>query len=80
MGSPLGPILANIFVGFYEKLLFDRFPKPYIYLHYMDDTFACPRNEASSFFQQLNDLHPSLTFTMNEERDNKLTFLDVLIE
>ena len=27
MGSPLGPILANIFVGFYEKLLFDRFPK-----------------------------------------------------
>ena len=41
MGSPLGPILANIFVGFYEKLLFDKFPKPYIYLRYVDDTFAC---------------------------------------
>ena len=35
MGSPLGPILANIFVGFYEKLLFDRFPKLNIYLHYV---------------------------------------------
>ena len=41
MGSPLGPIRANIFVGFYEKLFFNRFPKPYIYLHYMDDTFTC---------------------------------------
>ena len=39
MDSPLGPILANIFVGFYEKVLFDRFPKPYIYLRYMDDTY-----------------------------------------
>ena len=30
MGSPLDPTLANIFT---ERLLFDRFPKPYIYLH-----------------------------------------------
>ena len=41
MGSPLGPILANIFVGFYEKLLFDRFLKSNIYLHYRDDTLTC---------------------------------------
>ena len=31
MGPPLWPILVNIFVGFYENLLFDRFPKPCIY-------------------------------------------------
>ena len=51
MGSSWGPIIANIFFGFYEKLLFDRFPKPYIYLRYVDDTFACfcSRNEALSF-------------------------------
>ena len=73
MGSPLDPILANIFVGFYEKLLFNRFLKPYIYLRYLDDTFACfcPRNKALSFFQCLNNLHPSLTFTMDEEKDYK---------
>ena len=48
----------------------------------MNDTFAClsSRNEALSFFQQLNDLHPSLTFTMDEEKDNQLPFLDVLVE
>ena len=82
MGSSLGPILANIFVGFYEKLLFDRDPKDYIYLRYMDDTFTffCSCNETLLFFQHLNDLHPSLTFTMDEEKDDKLPFLDVLVE
>ena len=40
MGSPLGPILTNIFVRFYEKLIFDRFPKLYIYPRYVDDTLT----------------------------------------
>ena len=79
MGSSLGPILANIFVGFNEKLFFDKFPKHYIYLHYVDDPFAC-FNEALSFFHCLNDLHPSLTFIMDEEKDNKLPLLNVLVE
>ena len=37
----------------------------------MDDTFACfsSRNEALSFFQQLNVLNSSLTFSMEEEKD-----------
>ena len=30
MGSSLGPILTNIFVGFQERRLFDKFPKPFI--------------------------------------------------
>ena len=32
------------------------------------------------FFHKLNDLHPSLSFTMEEENCNKLPFLDVLVE
>ena len=31
MGSPLGPALANIFVGFYEERLFDCDQKPGVY-------------------------------------------------
>ena len=44
--------------------------------------FTCfsSRNEALSFFHCLNDLHPSLTFTVNKKKDNKLPFLDVLVE
>ena len=82
MGSLLGPILANIFVGFHERLLFEKFPKPFIYLRYVDNTFVCfsSRSEALKFFHKLIDLHPSLSFTMEEENSNKLPFLDVLVE
>ena len=81
MGSSLVPILSNIFVGFDERFLFDKFPKPYIYLRYVDDTFVCfSSHNKALFFYWLNDLHPSITFTMEEEKDHKLPFLDVLVE
>ena len=82
MGSPLGPILANILAGFHERLLFEKFPKSFIYLRYVDDTFVTfsSRNDALLFFHKLNDLHSSLSFTMEEEKSNKLPFLDVLVE
>ena len=53
-----------------------------IYLRYVDDTFTSfsSRNEALSFFQVLKDLHPSLSFTMDEEKDDLLPFLEVLLE
>ena len=77
----LGPILTNNFVRFFKRIIFDGFPKPYIYLRYVDDTFAfSSRNEALLVFHCLNDLHPSLTFTMEEVKDNKLVFWDMLVE
>ena len=82
MESPLGPILANIFVGFHERRLFDRFPKPFIYLRYVDDTFVSfkSRSDALEFFDTLNQPHFSLSFTMEEESKGQLPFLDVLVE
>ena len=82
MGSSLAPILANIFVGFHEIRLFDRFPKPFIYLRYVDDTFRSftSRSDALVFFDTLNQLHSSLSFTMEEENNGQLPFLDVLVE
>ena len=82
MGSPLGPIQANIFVGFLERRLFDRFPKPFIYLRYEDDTFVSfrSRNDDLVFVDILNQLHPSLTFAIEEENKGQLPFLDVLVE
>ena len=45
MGSPLGPVLANIFVGYDENKLFDFSVKPQYYKRYVDDTFAIFENE-----------------------------------
>ena len=82
MGSPLGPILANIFVGFHERRLFDRFPKPFIYLRYVDDTFVSfkSRSDALVFFDTLNQLHFSLSFTIEDENNGQLPFLVVSVE
>ena len=82
MGSPLGPILANIFVGFHEEQLFRSSKSPVLYLRYVDDTFALfdSREEGDEFLQKLNNLHPFLKFTREDEADGKLSFLDVLIE
>ena len=82
MGSPLGPALANIFVGYYEEKLFSQKSKPSTYFRYVDDTFAMFRNEEESdnFFKQLNCLHPSLKFTFEKEKNNCLPFLDVNVE
>ena len=80
IGSPLGSFMANVFVGFLEQQLFGKVHKPY-YVRYLDDTFACfpSCNGALKFFPRLNNLHPSLTFTMEEE-NNLLPFLNMLVE
>ena len=56
MGSPLGPSLANIFVGYYEALLFKRVNKPFMYYRYVDDTFAVfnDEDECNEFFSHLS--------------------------
>ena len=82
MGSPLGPALANIFVGFYEKQFFSTHSMPLLYKRYIDDTFVLfqHKDEVKKFHDAINKLHPNLEFTVETEQDNKLPFLDVLVE
>ena len=82
MGSPLGPILANIFVGYQEKHLFSKIKKPIMYTRYMDDIFALfhSRDEIDKFLVTLNRMHSSLVFTKEDETNGVLAFLDVNIE
>ena len=82
MDSPLGPALANIFVGYQEAKLFNIAKRPLVYFRYVDDTFAILNNEenCNTFSIHLNSLHPSLLFTHEKESNHSLPFLDVLVE
>ena len=82
MGIPLGPALANIFVGYQEEKLFIDNNQPLIYFRYVDDTFAMFEDEfnCNQFLNKLNSLHQSLTLTHEKEVNGKLPFLDVLVE
>ena len=82
MSSPLGPSLANIFVRYYEALLFKRVNKPLMYYRYIDDNFAAFNDEdkCNEFFSHLISLHPSFCFTFEKKCNRTLPFFDVLVE
>ena len=83
MGSPLSPVIANIFMeSLEERALNTALLKPNMWLRYVDDTFVTwAHGDAAleSFHQHLNQQNPSIQFTIEEEKDNQLPFLDVLV-
>ena len=78
--SPLGPALANIFLGYCETPLFQINQKTFLYQRYVVDIFATFPNEGKidEYFAVLNLLHSSPKFAT--EKDSVLPLLDVKIE
>ena len=83
MGSPLAPVLANIFMGFYESKWLNEYNlnKPKFYLRYVDDILAAFEKEQDSlnFLNFLNNTHPNIKFTLEKQVNNSIVFLDVFI-
>ncbi|XP_078361337.1 uncharacterized protein LOC144645655 [Oculina patagonica] len=77
MGSPLGPLLANVFMGYIEETLEREGKMPSFYKRYVDDTLTIMPDltSATTFLQVLNNCHPSVNFTMETEKDRVLPFL-----
>ena len=83
MGSPLGPVLANLFMGYHEGKWIENYggSKPIHYKRFMDDIFCIFKNEieAIDFLNYLNEQHVNIKFTTEKEEQNTLPFLDVQI-
>ena len=82
MGSPLGPCLANAILSYYEKNWLNNCLqgfKPVFYRRYVD--YICllfKSNDHLKYFQNfLNSCHINTSFSMEREKENKLSFLDV---
>ena len=71
MGSPLAPVLANIFMGFHESKWLNEYNlnKPKFYLRYVDDILAAFDHEQDSlnFWNFLNNRHPNIKFTIENQ-------------
>ena len=80
MGSPLAPVLANIFMGFHESKWLNEYNlnKPKFYLRYIDDILAAFDNEQDSlnFLNVLNNRHPNMVI---KQINHSIVFLDVFI-
>ena len=83
MGSPLGPLLADIFMIELEtKVMPMLIELGVIYWRrYVDDTFVLikPGTTITLLLTVLNSFHPNISFTFEEEKQSSLPFLDILI-
>ena len=81
MGSPLGPLMANVFMCHLEDKLARDGMVPSLYKRYVDDTLArMPNTDAAAdFLATLNGLHPSLKFTMELPSENTIPFIGIQI-
>ena len=82
MGSPLGPTMANVFLSFYEIKWLEQCPKefkPVFYRRYVDDIFVLfeSAEHLSKFRNYFNTCHPNMSFSFEQEKNGKLSFLDI---
>ncbi|CAF4078830.1 unnamed protein product, partial [Rotaria sp. Silwood2] len=83
MGSPLGPVFADIYVNYLESKLMSRLKNNgLLYLRrFVDDTFAIIKKDAdiNKIIDILNSFDNCIVFTCEEEVNNSLPFLDIYI-
>ena len=81
MGSPLGPTFANFYMGHVEEIVFASYPKPTIYIRYVDDIFLMVDSvEDITLLRERLQENSVLHFTHElSNNKNQIHFLDTLI-
>ena len=70
MGSPLAAVLAQLAMEVLERNHLKALAGPnVIWVRYVDDILAIvpQRLDVSTLLQRLNDVHPTITFTLERE-------------
>ena len=81
MGSPLGPILADIFMASLEHKTEADIREATLYRRYVDDILLITGSveQSNGLFEVLNNAHPNIKLSIEYESENCLSFLDVKI-
>ena len=84
MGNPLGPTLANAFLVNHEKNWLEHCPleyRPLYYRRYLDDIFVLFNSpeHLKRFHSYFRSCHLNISVTRENEKDNRVSFLDVNI-
>ena len=82
MGSPVSPVIADIFMEELEDKVFDctvgKAP-PRLWKRFVDDVLSVIlKTEVHNYLVFLNEQHPRVRFTMEVETEGSLPFMDVL--
>ncbi len=83
MGSPLSPVVANIFMESFENIDITTFRRPpKIWKRYVDDNFVIlSKYVACSFLAHINNINEAIQLTVENKNENgELPFLECLIK
>ena len=72
MGSPLGPVLANLFMGYHEANWLQDC-QIILYCRYVDDIICLfdSESDADKFYEFLNKQNPNIKFTFENQKKKK---------
>ena len=82
MGSPLNPIIANVFMEAFEKQGISTAPHPpTFWRRFVDVTFVIiQKTQEDSFFEHINAIDDKIQFTKEASRsDGSMPFLDTVV-
>ena len=83
MGSPVSPIVANLYMEYFEqKALSTATHSPRFWHRYVDDTLVIQKEvNKQGFLQHINSVDPAIRFTVEENKeDGSIPFLDTIVK
>lgn len=89
MGNPLSPLLADLFLDHLENNFIFKSPtsqifnKIKVWYRYVDDVLAFIEGspmDTQQILLEINQIHPSISFTLELENNNCINFLDLTLQ
>ena len=82
MGSPVSPIVANLYMEYFEQKALSTAPHPQIWQRYVNDTSVIQKEiHKQDFLQHINSVDPTIQFTVeNNKEDGAIPFLDTIVK
>ena len=84
MGSPVSPIVANLYMEYLEQKALSTapHPTPRFWGRYVDDTFVIHKEaNKQGFLQHINSVDPVIRFTVEDNKeDGSIPFLDTIVK
>ena len=82
MGGPASSSTAEIYMQAHESTAISTaLHSPKVWERFVDDVYSIvKRTQLENFFHHINNLHQNIKFTMEEESNGELAFLDTLLK
>ena len=83
MGSPVSPIVANLYIEYLEQKALSTAPHtPRFWHRYVDDTFVIHKEvNKQGFLQHINSVELAIKFTVEDNKeDGSIPFLDTIVK